>query len=298
MQDVTPGGDSAMPPGDTGADASRRDAAGGDSGDAAPPGAPACDPTKVWKTLMGIDPSIPSTGFGQFGGISRDELSVAWTTTSGVIQVADRPSSGGSFAAPVTVTAGSTALANDRVALSWTGLVLLAVSMDRSKLVELTRQSGGTTWTVTSGVDLAEVNALSTGGAAGFSQPVLGDDANTLYFMWTQSGQAPALYTSSWDKQMLAWSPPVQLPNTELASTDATHRRRPTGGSSDGRTLFFYDEVAGKERAAWRNSITSPFAQFVDIGALPEAAPNGACDTLYFQGVDTEAGGEGLGVAF
>jgi hypothetical protein len=252
----------------------------------------------MWMSSGAIDPSIPSAGFGQFGGISRDELTAAWTTTSGAIQLADRPSKGGSFAAPVTVTAGSTALANDRVALSWTGLVLLAVSMDRSSLVELSRQSGGTTWTVSTGADLAEVNALSTGGGGGFSQPVLGDDRNTLYFLWTQSGQAPALYTSLWNKQESAWAPPVELQNTEFASTDAAHRRRATGGSSDGRTLFFYDEIAGRERAAWRNAITSPFTQFVDIGTLPEAAPNYLCDAVYFQGVDPEVGAQGLERSF
>jgi hypothetical protein len=74
-----------------------------------------------------------------------------------------------------------------------------------------------------------------------------------------------------------------------LASIDATHRRRPTGASSDGLTLFFFDETANLERAAWRSSIASPFVQFVDIG-VPEAAPNKQCDTLYFQGTDEDAG--------
>lgn len=268
---------------------------GGDSGDAGIPSTASCNPTHVWAPVNGVDPSIPTTGFEQFGGVSRDELTVAWTTTSGAIQVADRTSKGSPFNSPVTVTGAPTALANDRVALSWTGLLLLVVSMDRSSLVELTRQSVGSTWAEVNPVDLAEINALSGGG---FSQPVLGDDGKTLYFLWTQSGQPPALYTSNWDTQVAAWGPPIELQNTELTSTDATHRRRPTGGSSDGLTLFFYDEIAGKERGAWRSSSTSSFTEFVDIGTVPEAAPNQVCDTLYYQGVNPEAGGEGLGLAF
>jgi hypothetical protein len=89
------------------------------------------------------------------------------------------------------------------------------------------------------------------------------------------------------------WTTGKALPNAEFASTSATARRRATGASADGRTLFFYDEVAGKERAAWRDSIASPFVTFVDMPGMTEAAPNHRCDTLYFQDkvLDSSASG-------
>ncbi len=72
----------------------------------------------------------------------------------------------------------------------------------------------------------------------------------------------------------------------------AAQVRRPTGASSDRLTLFFFDEVAGNERAAWRLTPTSPFTRFVDIASLPEAAPDDDCSVVYFHG--TDAMGQGL----
>jgi hypothetical protein len=271
---------------------------GGDGG--TPPGPPVCNPAKGgWAPSGdGIDPSIASSGFGQFGGVSRDELTVAWTTPSGQIQVADRPTKIADFGAPMTVSAGNIALANDRVALDFTGTLVLAVSADRSQLVEIGRDPGGTTWTAENPTDLAQVNALSTNGGGALSQPVFGGDGKTLFFLWAAPNKPPGLVAAVFNAQLHLWEPSGTAMNPELASTDATHRRRPTGASSDGRTLFFYDEVMGKERAAWRDSITSPFTQFADVGPIPEAAPNYMCNRLYFQGTDPDAGGAGLDYAY
>jgi hypothetical protein len=79
--------------------------------------------------------------------------------------------------------------------------------------------------------------------------------------------------------------------NAEFESVDATHRRAPTGSSSDGRTLFFFDDVAGLERAAWRESPAVPFALFRDVGPFPEAAPSARCDSLYYRGQDAAGTG-------
>jgi hypothetical protein len=92
------------------------------------------------------------------------------------------------------------------------------------------------------------------------------------------------VYESQWDAGKAAWAVGVELRVTELASTDATHRRRPTGASADDLTLFFFDEVAGVQRAAWRDTPSAMFSQFADIAVAPEAAPNLDCADLYFQG--------------
>jgi hypothetical protein len=89
----------------------------------------------------------------------------------------------------------------------------------------------------------------------------------------------------------------VAVTNPELTSVDPTHRRRPTGASSDDRTLFFYDEVGNVERAAWRSDPSAPFTHFEDIPAAPEAAPNAGCSLLYFRGTNPSAGTQGINVA-
>jgi hypothetical protein len=91
---------------------------------------------------------------------------------------------------------------------------------------------------------------------------------------------------------MKAWDTGTPLPNPEFAIATASQLRRPTGASGDRRTLFFFDEVTGKERAAWRSSAGAPFDTFVDLPLAPEAVPNANCDTLYFHGMD--AAGQGL----
>jgi hypothetical protein len=146
--------------------------------------------------------------------------------------------------------------------------------------------------------DLVNINALAGNGGGAISQPVLGDDGDTLYLLFALPSQAPQLLQSTWDAQAAQWNDAIALPNSQLVSTDNTHRRRPTGGSSDALTLFYYDEISGTERAAWRDTVTAPFTYFADIGAFPEAAPNYLCDRLYDQATDPEAGGQGLGGAY
>jgi hypothetical protein len=90
------------------------------------------------------------------------------------------------------------------------------------------------------------------------------------------------MYQSTWNGQQRAWNTGVVLSNPELASSSGTTRRRPTGVAQDGRTLFFFDEVAGSERTATRLSPSDPFTTFADLRTFPEAAPSGHCERLYF----------------
>ena len=129
----------------------------------------------------------------------------------------------------------------------------------------------------------AEVNSR-------FSDPVLGGDANSFFFVLTELGSPPVAYASTWNATAHTWSTGVPIP--ELAVGDAGSPMRATGASSDGLTLFFFhDGVSGNERAAWRVTVTSPFTQFVDEIPVPQAAPNFGCTTLYFQGSDSTGSG-------
>ena len=305
--------------GETGApapagDASPAEAAAEASG---PPGPPACDPLHAWRPI-GRVVSVPQAGFARFGGVSNDELSIAWTTTAGEIDVADRPTRGDDFGAPAVVTAS--AAAGDRVALAPTGLTLFAVSASRAGFIAMSRASRGGAWAASTPLQFANVDVMASLESGGqFSEPVLGADG-AFYYVFTATGAAPQLFESTWDPSQGAWSTGVALPNAELASA-AGGVRRATGASIDGRTLFFYDGLRSVERGAWRDSPAAPFAEFVDMtsaadagagptdaatdgatgtpdaGAttFPAAAPNERCDTLYYEG--TDSGGTGVFIA-
>jgi hypothetical protein len=251
--------------------------------------APKCNPAEAFSPF-GALPSIPEASFARFGGIGADELSVAFTTTSGGVLVADRAVRSAPFAPPQVVDTRAAPLAADRVALSASGTWLVGVAADRGQLVGFERSTVGGAWSLSVTSLLANVNAIpsETHGAL-FYEPALGADGVSLYALFGPASGPFALLESRWSPSAHAWMAPAILSAPALTSADATHRRRPTGASSDGLTLFFFDETVNLERAAWRASISSPFAQFIDIG-VPEAAPNKQCSTLYFQGTDEEAG--------
>jgi len=127
----------------------------------------------------------------------------------------------------------------------------------------------------------AIIGAVSQSGWT-WSEPAFGASGDRLFYI-VDRGQ-PYVYESQWDAQSASWTAGVQLPNPEFMGPSPSVRRRPTGASSDDRTLFFFDEVSGVERAAWRTDPSQPFSYFEDIPAAPEAAPNLDCSALYFIG--------------
>ena len=243
-------------------------------------GPPLCDPTHGWGVPSGLV-LTPTAAFARFSGVSANELTIAWTQADGTVYVADRAATSDPFGTGQPVPLGDTALAMDRVALSADGQSLLAITADRSAFVGFQRAGVGLAWEPLPSVQFANLTAMTAEGSATLSEPVVGADDATLFFLVTPTGGAPSLAQSIYDQLNRVWSPGLSFPNAELASTDATHRRRPTGGSSDGLTLFFYDEVAGNERAAWRSTTGATFDQFVDLPGLAEAAPSSSCATLY-----------------
>jgi hypothetical protein len=263
--------------------------------DGAPPPASRCNPLHVWAPTPRAS-LVPQAAFGRFGGIGIDELTIAWTSTTGTIYIADRTARGAAFGPPTTIDTTSTPVATDRVALDPTGMLLFAVSADRTRFIAFDRAGVGAAWTPSTTLPFAQVNAMASAEQGGqFSEPVLGADGSSFFYLLASSTTLPALYESKWDALQGAWSTGNALANPALASASTTAPTYATGASSDGRTLFFHDGAAVQERAAWRDSATSPFVQFVDVSGIFEAAPNFQCNTLYFQGTNT--GGTGVFIA-
>lgn len=242
-------------------------------------GQPFCNVDYTWTT-------VPSTqwitGVQRFGGITPNELTIAWTADLATLSVATRPVLTQPFGTPTTISTESNAIADDRIALAMSGLTIIAVDASRSTFVAFTNQDGS--WGPATADQFGNLRAMAMDTQAQFFDPMLGADG-AFYYLFAPSGSnagPPAMYQSTWNGQQRAWNTGVVLTNTELASADATHLRRPTGASGDGLTLFFFDESAGNERAAWRVSPDAPFTFFRDLPMFPEAAPSGHCERLYF----------------
>ena len=252
------------------------------------------DPSHVWTPIHRV-PSQSQTGFARFGGVGIDELTIAWTSASGAVYVADRATRAASFGAPSVIDTTSVPVAADRVALASNGMEVVAVSSTRNTLVSFNRANVASTWTAASTLPFANIDAQASEDQSGqLSEPVLGGDGNTLFFVLAISGAVPALYETKWDAQTGAWSTGAVLPNPQFLSTDATGTAASTtfatGLSSDGLTLFFHSAATGQERAAWRSTTASAFTQFVDVVGFADAVPNFLCNTLYFAGTDADSG--------
>jgi hypothetical protein len=299
----TPGLDAAATDGayrgdvGVGDDGSSADAGGDDGGSPVEGGEagalpPACSPSFVWAGIARV-PSIQPSGFDRFGSISPNGLAIAWTSSSGSVFVADRPSVSASFGPPAQFSPGMLALANDRVALADSGLKLIVTQASGATFVAFVRSSATTAWGPSLSDEFQYVAATIAEFGGSMSNPVVSADGLSLFYLLTMgTNSAPILYESPWNTSTKAWDNGTPLPNAEFAIATASKLRRPTGASADRRTLFFFDETTGKERAAWRASPSAAFDTFIDLPALPEAVPNFNCDTLFFQGMD--AAGQGL----
>jgi hypothetical protein len=181
-----------------------------------------------------------------------------------------------------------------RVALAPAGDEAVVIGASGVDFLVFERRADGQPWDPVAPVEFGQITYAVAQDGATVREPVLG--AGSFFYVVVPSSGAPSIVESTWNTQSRAWNVGVPLPNPEFAGQDASTLRRPTGVSADGETLFFFDEVAGIERAAWRSSPAAPFDTFEDLPAVPEAAPNADCNVLYFQST-SDAGNPGLGVA-
>jgi hypothetical protein len=223
------------------------------------------------------------TGVHRFGGITPDELTIAWTSDASTIWVAKRQLLSDNFAMPYTsVSTAMAPIADDRIALAPNGVMIVAVAPDRSTFVAFSNQGG--TWSAAPSDPFVNLQAMAMDGQGQFFEPMLGSDGNFYYLIAPAGTDAgtPVMYQSTWNGQQGTWNTGVALTDPNLVSTGPTARRRPTGAPEDGRTLFFFDEGAGIERQATRDYGATTFTAFADLPAFPEAAPGGRCIRLYF----------------
>jgi hypothetical protein len=216
--------------------------------------------------------------------ITPDELTIAWTS-NGAILYADRASVGDAFGSPqnlddsASIDAGT--YTADRVALSPDGLRLVVVNPDAQGFSEFTRSDRTSTFQSPEDDSFSNINSgTPVGGSVG--DPVVGASDTTFFYSVYGAGDANTVYRSLRLTPSDAWSSGAALNVAAGLQASGSLRRRPTGISSDNRTLFFYDQVSSTERASWINETTGSFDTFADLGPRVWAAPNSACSTLYY----------------
>lgn len=243
-------------------------------------------------------PLVSTSAEERLGSITPDGLVIATTVArlggGADILVATRDDVNDRFPAPTPVAGGP--WAEGRAALSADGLRLVAIDPSRRKLVELARGSRAAAFVATPGDGFATLNqhaAFYSFTAETYADPVLSASGLTLYYARFGTTATKTIYASHRASVNEAWSLGAPVDGAALESAFGK-RKVPTGVSTDERTMFFVDEATGRSAATTRRAETCGFeaAATVDLGDRSYAAPNAACDTLWF----SAAGASGLGV--
>jgi hypothetical protein len=212
-------------------------------------------------------------------GITPDELTVAWfsaTGAAGRLLVADRDTSVSAFGAPLEFADNPAALS-----LSPDGLRLVVLTGERDALTEVTRAARGDDFDVLDDTAFSEVNAALKSEGRMPASALVGPDDRTLYYtIVATSDVLHPLFVSS-----RAGSGPWPA-GDEVAACEFDARgpytRVPTGLSSDGLTLFFFDAAREVARAAFRETEGDAFSWFIDLPDLLQPQVNAACDRIYY----------------
>lgn len=258
--------------------------------DEVPPGT-ICDVT-LGPVGSGTVSTIESTTDDDLlASVTPDGLTIAWfgVAASGdaTLYVADRASTGSAFGAKITQTPPTEGFSPKRVALSADGLRLVFVAKNGRSMRQLTRASrSGAFDTTSDAAPFADVNALVGEGTATLGFPVLASDDLTLYFSTQDTGADPILRRSTRSGTTGTWPAGAVMSEPDLSGTGAKSVVA-TGLSSDGLTLFVWNDPKSRSIAAYRTSPTGPFTSFVPIGPRKYVSPSSDCKTLYYSAAGT-----------
>lgn len=249
-------------------------------------GPPECDPAGTWGA--GVLLAASTAADETFGAITPDELTIAWQVPLDValgtadVLVADRAARTDPFGAAKTVASASGSALN-RVALGPDGLTLVVVRADRKGFAQATRASRSASF---GALDEApfQINIAASESPPPntfMDDPVYAGTGAHLFLTLVGPGLATTVRVAERPSSSTPWANLNYALGPELVPVGAM-KRRPTGVSKDLRTLFFWDEAASIERAAWRKSADATFDAYVDVGARKGAQPTLGCKRIYY----------------
>ncbi len=240
----------------------------------------ACSETAVWMSATPLS-AVSTAAAETLLSITSDELDIVFLRAGAVFR-AHRDAASGTFDAGTAVTLPDGYVATAGAALSGDALTLVLVSTDGQAFASLSRASRtadfGASADATAFVALNERSAQTL---EHYAAPVLAADGSAFVFtgFTPGAGGLSVVYESA-----LAageWAMPNNISNSVFDGT-GTARKLPTGLSSDLRTLFYFDEGTNTETAIFRDRPDAPLYDMVPLGQLAGAAPNSACNRLYY----------------
>ena len=233
-----------------------------------------CSPQRGWPAAVAAPVTVGPNA--SLLGITPDELTIVWLepeSSQVVYFVADRSSVAGAFGQAQRLPGENV------LAVSPDGLRLVVLSDDQGALLERTRADRGQPFGNPVEGEFVLLNSNAQASGNGFSSCVFSPDGLGLFYTIGGADERHLLRESR--RSAGAWPIGVALEGCELEA-HAGFGRYPTGVSSDGKTLFFYDAWRGIARGAWRETSDGPFTWFRDLGDWRAAQVNAACDGLYY----------------
>ena len=169
------------------------------------------------------------------------------------------------------------------------GLRLIALSDLRNGFVELARPARGDTFGVPTEGTVSLINAAVEANSDLLGGGVISPDDRTFFYTLLADGGVEYPLFVSTRSDSGAWPVGEPIEACEFRAQGAL-TRLPTGVSSDGLTLFYYDSARGTSRAAVRLDETIPFGWCRSLGEIARAQPNTACDRLYYSAFAESSG--------
>jgi len=257
-------------------------AAGGAS---SPPTTAHCDP-RAALTQVGAVP-VKAGNNPRLIAVTPDELTIAWSTLGSFgaqFQVADRAAASAGFDDPVLIATDDAV-----VGLSPDGLRLITLSQDGTSYQELSRDTRGSDFSAASVTAFSLIDAAAPAFGLVYSDCVVSaDDRTLIYTAQSRDGQEYPVRISVRSGSE-PWPVGSAIMSCELQRHDGLVRN-PTGLSTDGLTLFFFDPDRQSARAAWRASQSADFTFFADLPAgIGRATVNADCSKLYYSGAFANA---------
>jgi len=251
-----------------------------DSDDAldAPSVSGVCPPDAAWTGPAPLE--LDAGSLERMLALTPDELTVVWSSYGSsalAYFVADRSDPSQPFGAPRLIDLGLQVMG-----VAPDGLRLALRSSDGAVLSEATRSSRDQDFEATPSASYALLNLEAEIGSLSFHDVVFSADDRTLVYTALAEGGTSYPVFLAIREAGAAWPVGQALERCEL-SFKAGAWRRPTALSSDGLTLFFFDEVRGKARAAWRETTLDAFSWFEDLPQGRWSGVNHDCSRLYIE---------------
>lgn len=231
--------------------------------------------------------SVDSGAGARLIAVTPDELTVVWSSDGAAgprFFFADRSAVDEGYGPATQV------LTDDSVVgLSPDGLRLVTLSPSGTDYGELSREVRGYDFALPSATEFARINSAASAGGVVYRDCVISADDRTLLYtaLTANSEEFPIRIATRSGSE--PWPVGTPISRCEL-QRHGNLIRHPTGLSSDGLTLFFFDPDRKHARAGFRPNADADFSYFVELEGVGRSGVNESCTALYYSGPNANEG--------